>query len=83
MNCPSCGVGIKFLGDWNNAMQYECAKCGYEISMMKKNIVRQGKIEQITECVKEIIKQNTPFESYEVVEAMHEIQDILERVENE
>jgi len=78
MNCPSCGIGITFLGDWNNAMQYECARCGYEISMMKKNILRGGKIEQLKERVKEIIQENTPFESYEVVEAMHEIQDILE-----
>jgi len=59
-------------------MQYECARCGYEISMMKKNILRGGKIEQLKERVKEIIQENTPFESYEVVEAMHEIQDILE-----
>ena len=41
MNCPSCGVGVTFLGDWDNAMQYKCEKCKYEISMTKTNILRE------------------------------------------
>jgi len=41
MNCPSCGVSVTFLGDWDNAMQYKCERCKYEISMTKTNILRQ------------------------------------------
>ena len=33
MNCPSCGRGITFLGDWEQAMQYKCEYCKKEISI--------------------------------------------------
>ncbi len=35
MNCPSCGGSIVFLGTWDNAMQYRCVRCCYEIAMTK------------------------------------------------
>ncbi len=38
MNCPVCGIGITFLGTWDDAMQYRCDKCTYDISMTKNKI---------------------------------------------
>lgn len=45
MDCPSCGRGITFIGDWDNAMQYRCHVCKYDISMARKKHTHDFKCE--------------------------------------
>jgi len=61
MNCPICGVGITFLGDWDNAMQYRCDKCHYEIAMTQVKNTGKGKM-YCPECNNEL--KNTAYNQY-------------------